>query len=105
VSVAAGLTAATFTSATTEWTNYDESARQAWVSATVASQGTDSFSNKASFTSSADSQTVRGAALISASAKSATAGVLMAASRLSSDKTLATGEILDVGYGLTLTAS
>jgi hypothetical protein len=105
VSVAAGWTAANFTATATEWTNYDESTRQAWTSATVASQGTDSFSNKASFTSSGDTQTVRGAALISASAKSATSGILLAASRLTSDKTLDTGEILDVGYGLQLTAA
>jgi hypothetical protein len=104
VTVSATWTAATFTATSTEWTNYDESARQVWTKSAVASQGTDSFSNKASFTSSADTQTVRGAALISASAKSATSGVLFAASRLTSDKALDTGEILDVGYGLQLSA-
>jgi hypothetical protein len=105
VVVSSAWTAATFVATATEWTNYDETARGTWTNSAVASQGTDSFANKASFTSSADAQTVRGAALVSASAKSATSGVLFAASRLSSDKTLATGEILDVGYGLTLTAS
>lgn len=104
VTVAATWTAATFTATATEWTAYDESARQTWTKSLVASQGTDSFSNKASFTSSSDSQTVRGAALLSASAKSATSGTLLAASRFSSDKALDTGEILDVGYGLQLTA-
>jgi hypothetical protein len=105
VAVAAGWTALTFDTSATEWTNYDEATRGTWTNSAVASQGTDSFSNKASFTSSGDAQVVRGAALISASAKGATSGVLFAASRLSSDKTLATGEILDVGYGLTLTTS
>lgn len=104
VTVVATWTAATFTATATEWTAYDEAARQGWTKSSVASQGTDSFSNKASFTSSSDTQTVRGAAMLSASAKSATSGVLLAASRFSSDKALDTGEILDVGYGLQLSA-
>jgi len=104
VTVIATWTAATFTATSTEWTLYDETTRQTWTKSAVASGGSDSFSNKASFTSSGDAQTVRGAALLSASAKSATSGVLLAASRFSSDKSLDTGEILDVGYGLQLTA-
>lgn len=104
VSVVATWTAATFTSASTEWTSYDEAARVAWSKGAVASGGVDSFSSKSSFTSSSDTQVVRGAGLLSASAKSATSGILFASSRLSSDKTLDTGEILDVGYGLQLTA-
>jgi hypothetical protein len=104
VTVLATWTAAGFTAAATEWTDYDESARQLCAFDNVASQGADSFSSKSSFTSSSDSQTVRGVALISASAKSATSGTLLAASRLSSDKGLDTGEILDIGYGLQLTA-
>jgi hypothetical protein len=104
VTVLATWTAANFTSNATEWTDYDETARQAWDQAAVASQGTDSFASKASFTSSSDGQTVRGVALISASGKSATSGTLLAAARLSSDKGLDTGEILDIGYGLQLTA-
>lgn len=104
VTVLATWTAATFPTSATEWTNYDEATRATWTNSLVASQGTDNFSSKASFTSSGDAQTIRGAALISASAKGATSGTLLAATRLSSDKTLATGEILDVGYGLQLSA-
>jgi hypothetical protein len=104
VSVVATWTAATFTATSTEWTAYDEAARQVWTKSAVVSQGTDSFSTKASFTSSGNGQTVRGAAMLSASAKSATSGVLLAASRFTSDKSLDTGEILDVGYGLQLSA-
>ena len=104
VTVAAGWTAATFTATATEWTAYDEAARVAWAKGAVASAGVDSFASKSSFTSSSDTQTVRGAALLSASAKSATSGTLLAASRFSSDKSLDTGEILDVGYGLQLSA-
>jgi hypothetical protein len=105
VTVLATWTAAGFTAAATEWTDYDEAARPLCNFGSVASQGADSFSNKSSFTSSSDSQTVRGVALISASAKSATTGTLLAASRLSSDKGLDTGEVLDIGYGLQLTAA
>lgn len=104
VSVVGTWTAATFTATATEWTSYDEAARVAWTKGSVASGGIDSFSNKASFTSSSDTQVVRGAAMLSASAKSATSGVLLAASRFTSDKSLDTGEILDVGYGLQLSA-
>lgn len=104
VTVVATWTALTFSSSASEWTGYDEAARPAWSPGSVASAGVDSFSSKASFTSSSDSQVVRGAAMLSASAKGATSGVLLASSRLSSDKTLDTGEILDVGYGLQLSA-
>jgi len=104
VTVAATWTAVTFTATATEWTAYDEAARQTWTKSLVVSQGTDSFSSKASFTSSSDAQVVRGAAMLSASAKSATSGTLLASSRFSSDKSLDTGEILDVGYGLQLSA-
>lgn len=105
VAVLASWNAATFPATATEWQNYDEAARPAWSFTPVASAGTDSFASKASFTSSADAQTVRGGAIVSASAKGATSGLLLAAARLSSDKVLATGEILDVGYGLTLNAT
>lgn len=104
VTVLSSWTAANFTANSTEWTQYDEVTRPAWSNGAVASGGVDSFATKASFTSSTTAQTVRGAALISASAKSSTTGTLMAASRFASDKVLSTGEILDVGYGLQLSA-
>ena len=104
VTVLATWTAADFASAATEWTLYTPATRPEWVSGVVASGGVDSFVSKAEFTSTADTQTVRGAALISSSTKSNTAGTLIAASRFPSDKNLDTGEILDVGYGLQLTA-
>lgn len=104
VSVLATWTAATFTAASTEWTAYSETTRQAWGKGSVVSAGVDSFSSKSSFTANLSSQVVRGAALLSASAKSATSGVLLASSRFTSDKSLDSGEILDVGYGLQLSA-
>lgn len=97
-------TAANFTANATEWTSYLSATRPAWTRGSVASGAVDSFASKAEFKSTADTQTVRGAALISASAKSAVSGKLMAASRFPSDKLLDTDEILDIGYGLQLTA-
>lgn len=104
ITVQATLTAATFPATATEWTNYDETTRGAWTRDSVAAGAVNSFADKASFTSSADAQTVRGAALLSDSAKGAVTGKLMAAARFGTDKGLDEGEILDVGYGFQLTA-
>lgn len=104
VAVQASWTAGNFASNATEFTNYAAATRPSWDRGTVASGAVDSFASKAEFASNQDSQIIRGAALISASAKSATTGVLVAASRFASDKNLDTDEILDVGYGLEFTA-
>ena len=87
-----------------EWTLYTAATRPVWDQQGVASGGIDSFNSKASFESTTIGQIIRGAALISGSAKSTSSTVLMAASNFSSAKTLDVGEILDIGYGLQLTA-
>lgn len=104
VTVLASWTASNFASNSTEFTNYTNANRPGWTRGAVATGGVDSFASKASFESTQDTQTIRGAALISSSVKSSSSGTLMAASRFPSDKLLDTGEILDVGYGLQLTA-
>lgn len=104
VVVQASWTAANFNSNATEFTQYDESSRPAWSPGSVASGARDSFSSKASFTSSTDGAILRGAALISANGKGSTSGTLMGATRFASDKPLDTGEILDIGYGLQISA-
>lgn len=104
VSVQPSWTAANFAANATEITQYDEATRPAWVPGAVASGARDSFASKASFTSSANGVVARGAALISASGKSATSGTLMGSTRFSTDKGLDIGEILDVGYALQITA-
>jgi hypothetical protein len=104
VTVLSTWTAANFTANSTEWTTYESATRPVWSRGSVASGGVDSFASKAEFKSTADTQTIRGAALISASAKGAISGTLIAASRFTSDKQLDTDEILDVGYGLQLSA-
>lgn len=104
VTVQATWTAANFVANATEWTNYVSATRPSWSRGSVASGAVDSFTTKAEFKSTQDGQVVRGAALVSSSAKSAVTGTLIASSRFPSDKNLDTDEILDVGYGLQLTA-
>lgn len=94
--------AATFAATATELTAYNETTRVPWTPTTAAANVISSFTAKATFTANA-TITVRGAALLSASAKSTTTGVLMGASRFPLDKGLADTEILDVGYQVELT--
>ena len=108
VTVLASWTSATFDAAATEWTSYTQpggTTHPIWNKAAVASGAADSFSNKAEFTSTADTQTVYGAALLSTATRPtpSSGGTLIAASNFPSPKALDTAEILDVGYGLTLT--
>ena len=105
VSVQAAWTAANFTAGSTEFTAYSQATRVAWVGGSVAAGAVNNTASKASFTINSDTQTVRGAALLSASAKSSTTGTLLGAARFTSDKVLDTDEVLDIGYGLTLSAA
>lgn len=87
-------TAANITANSTECTAYDESTRVEYVEAAASSQSTTNSANKATFTINA-TKTVYGAFLASASAKSATTGTLLAASRFSASRSLvATDELL-----------
>jgi hypothetical protein len=97
-------TGANFTANAVEWTLYTPATRPEWEDGAVASGGIDSFNTKASFTSTAMAQAITGAGLISTPTKSSSATVLVAASKFPSTKNLDTGEILDIGYGLQLTA-
>lgn len=93
----AGLTAATVASASTECTAYDEASRQEYVEAAPSGQIITNVANKATFTINA-TKTIYGAFLASASAKSATTGVLFAASRFGTSKAVAAGDELLVTY-------
>lgn len=108
VTPAANLTAATFASTTTEFTNYDESTRQTWTSdAASTAQTLANAAAPALFTIGADSQTtIYGAGLISAQAKEATSGVLVAAGRLPTALTgLAEGYEVRLRYRINGTSS
>lgn len=95
-------TASNFASTANEFTNYEASSRPQWSPGSVASGALNSFSDKASFEASVNGAQVRGAAIISNSTKGGTSGILLAATRFPSTKTLDEGEILDVGYGFEL---
>lgn len=100
----AGLTAATFTAAATECTAYDEATRVAYNEAAAAAGVTTNSANRAVFTINA-TKTLYGAALLSASAKSSTSGVCLAAARFSSSRAVVDNDEVAVSYSLTLTSS
>lgn len=102
VTVQATWTASNFTSAATEVTAYENAVRPIWTGGAVSGGAVDSYASKAEIKATTDGVVIRGAALLSASGKGATLGVLLAAARFTSTKTLDTDEILDIGYGIQL---
>jgi len=103
VAVQPSWTAANFTSSATEITGYASSTRPAWVGGSVAAGAVNSFAAKAEIKATS-TITIRGAGMLSTPTKSGTTGTLLGASRFTSDKVLDPDEILDIGYGLTITA-
>lgn len=105
ITVAATLTAATFTSTATEFTSYAETARVLWAKDTAASNAIGNNTTAALFTINGAGGTVRGAGLLSTSVKSGTTGTLIAAARFSADKVMAAAEELRIKYTLTGTSA
>lgn len=112
VSVAATWTAANFAANATEITSntegYTTTTRPLWVKDAAASAGSisNAVSNKVQYTiATASSVTVRGCGFVSTNTKGGTTGVLMSGSRFSVDRTLANGDILNVGYQLQITSA
>lgn len=101
VTPVATWTAANFTTNATEFTNYTETTRVLWAKDAAAANAIGNTTTPSLFTIGTGGGTVRGAALISVSAKSATTGVLVAAARFATDKVLAVGEELRVKYTIT----
>lgn len=103
--------ALSFTSTYSEITSgsegYSESTRVAWTSATAAT--TAAIHNNASpaeFTIvTASTLTVNGVAMLTASAKGATTGNLISASKFSATRTFSNTDLFDVKYQLGLTSS
>lgn len=98
VTVVSTWTAANFTANSTEFTNYTESNRVLWANDVAAANSIGNDTTPAVFTIATGGGTVRGAALLSVATKSATTGVLIAASRFASDKVLAEDEELRIKY-------
>jgi hypothetical protein len=97
---AANLTAASFAATLTEFTNYSESARQAWVTdASASALVLENANAPALITIAGGAQTtIWGAALLSASPKSATSGVLVAAQKRSAALTVEEGFEIRIKY-------
>lgn len=90
----ATVTAATITAAATECTAYTSSTRPEYVEVASTAQSITNSASRASFIMNA-TKTVYGAFLVSASAKSSTAGTLFSATRFTTSKALeSTDELL-----------
>lgn len=97
-------TAATFPGDAGETTTaYSETTRPSWVEAGVSGNAIGNSASPAQFTFADASTDVYGAFLVSSSTKGGTAGVLIAASRFSSLRTMLDTDVLNVKY--TITAS
>ena len=94
-------TGATFPASATECTGYVESARQAFVPGTVVAGAVDNSASPANFTSNAN-KTIYGLAIVSASAKGATAQTLLSAVKFATAKNFDAGTLLRVTGGLAL---
>lgn len=93
----ATVTAATIAAASTECTAYNETTRQEYVEAAASAQSITNSAARATFTFNA-TKSIYGAFLVSASAKSATTGVLLSASRFSAAKAVANDDQLLLTY-------
>ena len=103
-------TAATFTATYSEITSgsegYSESTRVLWDTGAAATATVDNYSAAATFTIvTASSLTVNGVGLLTASAKGATTGALVSASRFGTTRTFANTDVFDVKYRISMTSS
>ena len=106
----AGNTAAGFTATYTEITSgsegYEESTRVLWDTSAAASQAVNNYAAPAEFTIiTAGSLTVNGVALLTASAKGATTGKLVSASRFGAAKSFSDDDTFEVKYQIGMTSS
>lgn len=103
VAPANGLTAATFASTQTEFTNYSEASRVPWTppAAPVTTPTVGNSASVATITVNADNQSVWGFGLLTAQAKGAVTGVLVAAAQFSKVKNVDSGDKLNSTYSFT----
>lgn len=102
---AAGFTA-TYGEITSGSEGYTQSTRVVWTAAAAASAAVNNYASAAEFTIiSASSLTVNGVALLTASAKGATTGKLISASKFASTKSFNDDDSFEVKYQLSMTSS
>lgn len=83
----------------TEFTNYDETTREAWVTAGVSSQSLDNSASPSEFTCTSGTNTIYGAMLNNTSTKGDVAagdGVLYSAARFGASRPFNTAEVLKI---------
>ncbi len=106
VTPAASWTGEDFASDATEFTNYDEAARQEFTDGAVSSGSIDNLSSRAEITVGSGSQDeIYGVGLISSSVKNSNSAssVLMSAARLTSSRdNLQDGDVIALGYTFTV---
>jgi hypothetical protein len=94
-------TAATFPGSATEFTGYTNATRGALTAGAVSGGAWSNTATPFDFTFNTGG-TIYGGFISSASAKSATTGTLLSAVKFSASKTVASGEILRITAGITL---
>ncbi|MEG2266575.1 MAG: hypothetical protein RR932_06320 [Acinetobacter sp.] len=83
---------------------YTNATRPVWTPAEASTNSIDNIATAASVTiATAATLTVTGAALLTASAKGATTGVLISATKYAAARTFQNGDIYEIGYRLSLT--
>ncbi len=85
-------------------TAYSEATRPLWIQAGVSSQVIGNAASPAVFNFTDASTDVYGAMLISNGTKNATTGILAAASRFATTRTMLAGDVLNVSYSLTISS-
>lgn len=98
VTVLDSWTAANIVANATEFINYDQATRVLWQKGDVVAAAIDNVVTPALFTIGIGGGTVRGAMLITSSAKSAGTGILIAASRFLTDKVLSEDDEVRIRY-------
>lgn len=102
----AGLTAADFPGDLTEFTDYSETGRQVWTPPTgaLSAASIDNSAAAATFSVNTANSTIAGFAMTTAQAKSATTGLIVAATKLAAPKTgLGTSDKVNTQYAFTAT--
>lgn len=100
----AGLTAATFATAATECTAYDEATRVVWTAGSVTAGSVNNSEDKAVFTMNA-TKAVYGIGQLSVNTKSSGSGVLVSAARFAAVKNVVDDDVLSVTSTITMTSS
>jgi hypothetical protein len=100
----AGVTAATFATAATESTAYDEANRQTWTPGAISAGSITNSASKAVFTINA-TKTIYGLGQLSVNTKGGTTGVLVSAARFASSRAVVDNDILQVTSTITMTSA